>query len=162
MTIQIIGGDKIMRKLSNEVMRQPMRRFFTKAAIAVQSGAKERAPVDTGRLRSSLTFQVDAAALPLWAKVGSNVSYAPFMEHGTGVLSENPQATKRWHFPAASHLEVWARRKRLDAFQVAKAIRERGGLKPRRFLRGSFEANQGKIKGYLRQAETEIQQEWLS
>ena len=162
MTFQILGGDRITRKLSGEIMRQPMRRFFTKAAIAVQSGAKERAPVDTGRLRSSLTYEVDSAALPLWAKVGTNVTYAPFMEYGTGVLSENPEATKKWHFPAASHLEVWARRHGTTGFQVAKAIRDRGGLKPRRFLRNGFKTNEDKIKQYLKQAEKEVQEAWLS
>ena len=163
MTFQILGGNRITRKLSGEIMHQPMRRFFTKAAIAVQSGAKERAPVDTGRLRSSLTFEVDSRPLPLWAKVGSNVSYAPFMEYGTGLVTDGKGGGNKRHWPPSGALDLWARRHGIaSGFLVARAIGRRGGLKPRRFLRGSFEANRGTIKGYLKQAESEIKSEWLS
>lgn len=45
----------------------------------VQNGARERSPVDTGRLRSSITYQVGGRE----AKIGTNVFYAPFQEFGT-------------------------------------------------------------------------------
>jgi len=160
MTAEIVGMEKIARKLSGEFMQRPMRRFFTRAAIAVQSDAKKRAPVDTGRLRSSLTYNIDPRALPLWAKVGTNVTYAPFMEYGTGVLSESPESTSGWHAPSAAALETWARRHGTSGFTVAAAIAKRGGLKPRRYLRGALEANQGNIKRFLNEARGEIAEAW--
>jgi phage gpG-like protein len=160
MTTQILGLDRLKRKLSGEFMQKPMRKFFTSAAIAVQSGAKERAPVDTGRMRSSLTYEIDPAAMPAWAKVGTNVSYAPFMEWGTGSLSESPASTSGWHAPTGAALAVWARRHGTDGYIVAAAIAKRGGLKPRRFLRGSFEANKDNIKRMLRTAGREVSEAW--
>jgi phage gpG-like protein len=160
--MQILGLDSLTRKLTRQFMQQPMRRFFTRAAIAVQSGAKERAPVDTGRLRSSLTYEIDPAALPTWAKVGTNVSYAPFMEYGTGRLSESPESTSAWHAPSGADLAVWARRHNTDGYMVAAAIARRGGLRPRRYLRGSFEANRDNIRAYLKQAGGEIREAWNS
>ena len=161
--MQILGLDSLTRKLTRQFMQQPMRRFFTRAAIAVQSGAKERAPVDTGRLRSSLTYEIDPAALPTWAKVGTNVSYAPFMEYGTGLQTDGEGGTGRPHFPPRNALNLWARRHNLPSGAVVSAgIGMRGGLRPRRYLRGSFEANRDNIRAYLKQAGSEIREAWNS
>lgn len=55
-------------------------------AIAVESEAKRRAPVDTGRLRASITHDSDATG----AIVGTNVEYAPFQELGTSKMQAQP------------------------------------------------------------------------
>ncbi len=56
------------------------------AGFAIQSKAKVRVPVDTGRLRSSLntTKQKDGV------KVGTNVEYAAFIEDGTSRMKARP------------------------------------------------------------------------
>lgn len=46
----------------------------------VESYAKGLAPVDTGALRNSLTHTVDGDSVI----AGSNISYAPYVELGTG------------------------------------------------------------------------------
>ena len=61
----------------------PLAKTITKLAIRVERGAKQRAPVDTGRLRSSITWQLGHDAHGLVARVGSNVHYAPHQEFGT-------------------------------------------------------------------------------
>ena len=75
------------------------------------------------------------AASPLWAKGGSNVKYAPYMEYGTGRLAdaEGGGGGGR-HWPPAQALEGWASRHGFGpggGFLVARAIGRRGGLKPR-------------------------------
>lgn len=47
--------------------------------------AKRRAPVRTGRLRASITWEVDEEMLS--GRYGSNVSYAIFQELGTSKIS---------------------------------------------------------------------------
>jgi len=160
MTVSIVGFERIKMKLTGEFMQRPMRRFFTKSAIAVQSGAKKLSPVDTGRLRSSITYDIDPAAMPLWAKVGTNVSYAPFMEYGTGLLADGEGGSGRAHRPPSSALDTWAKRHGTSGFAVAMAIARRGGLKPRRYLRGSLENNQANIKRFLNEARGEIKEAW--
>lgn len=58
-------------------------------AIRVESAAKVNASgrpgprVRTGRLRSSITWQLGADAAGVFADVGTNVEYAPYVELGT-------------------------------------------------------------------------------
>lgn len=49
--------------------------------LLAEGYAKRRCPVDTGRLRNSITHTVDGAALE--AYIGTNVEYAPHVELGT-------------------------------------------------------------------------------
>jgi len=71
--MEIKGLDRLLSKVNPQLLNKPMKEFLTKAAIVVQGKARERAPVDTGRLRSSIAYKVDSAAFPTWAKVGTNV-----------------------------------------------------------------------------------------
>lgn len=91
--------------LTNEG-RRVAQREVKRAALAVEGGAKERCPVDTGRLRSSITHQVDADGLS--AVVGTNVDYAPHVEFGTSRMAAQP-----FLFPAMeSHRPEFLRRLR--------------------------------------------------
>jgi HK97 gp10 family phage protein len=47
--------------------------------LTAEKYAKEIVPVDTGRLRNSITHEVDAKDV----YIGSNVEYAPHVEYGT-------------------------------------------------------------------------------
>ena len=140
--VTIEGLDKALAKLHDAgVIARPSTRMLTRMATAVVARAKTRAPVDTGRLRSSITFVLDTKnAVPHWAKVGTNVFYAPYMEFGTGRLSDFPGPHKEQHNPPAGALNVWARRHGFKGgWQVARIISMRGGLAPRMYLRKAVE-----------------------
>lgn len=49
--------------------------------LLAEGYAKKKCPVDTGRLRNSITHTVDSTALE--AFIGTNVEYAPHVELGT-------------------------------------------------------------------------------
>lgn len=49
--------------------------------LLAEGYAKRKCPVDTGRLRNSITHTVDGTALE--AYIGTNVEYAPHVELGT-------------------------------------------------------------------------------
>lgn len=73
--MQLKGFEELLRKLDPARYNEAYRRFWQRAAIAVQTLGRERSPVDTGRLRASLAIEVDPSPHPLWAKVGTNVEY---------------------------------------------------------------------------------------
>ena len=50
--------------------------------------AAERAPVDTGRLKNSITSAVDPEEQV--AYIGTNVEYAPYVELGTSRMAARP------------------------------------------------------------------------
>ena len=63
---------------------------LTRRAIKVEAAAKRLCPVDTGRLRSSITWQLQQDARGLMAVVGTNVDYAPHVEFGTSRMRAQP------------------------------------------------------------------------
>jgi phage gpG-like protein len=122
----------------------PMLNAMRDATLMVTRDAKKNAPVDTGRLRASITPEVIDVGETIRGVVGSNVSYAPYVELGT-----------RPHWPPIAALEVWARRHGVSAFLVARAISRRG-TKPVEYLQRAFDANKGRIELKINQAVTGI------
>lgn len=59
---------------------------LAKAVLVVERQAKENAPVDTGRLRASITSEVSG----MEGKVRTNVEYASYVEHGTSKRPATP------------------------------------------------------------------------
>lgn len=68
----------------------PIARDLARRAIQVDRMAKQLAPVDTGRLRSSITWKLGHDGLGLYAQIGSNVEYAIFQELGTSHMPAHP------------------------------------------------------------------------
>lgn len=68
----------------------PVGKDLARRAIKVESAAKRLAPVDTGRLRSSVTHELGADSDGLVARVGTNVHYAVHQEFGTSRMSAHP------------------------------------------------------------------------
>jgi phage gpG-like protein len=57
---------------------------MTGASAQVTNWARMNSPVDTGRLRSSIRFEVKPTFGNVQGVIGSNVVYAPFVEFGGG------------------------------------------------------------------------------
>lgn len=77
--------DELFNSPSGEVARDLQRR-----ALQVDRAAKRLCPVDTGRLRSSITNELGTDAQGLLAAVGTNVEYAPYVELGTSRMAAQP------------------------------------------------------------------------
>jgi len=80
-------------------------RFLHRAGARLTAVAKKNCPVDTGRLRASITWQVNVTATSM--RYGSNVHYAVHQELGTekmagkhylenALRSEKPSLMKEW------------------------------------------------------------------
>lgn len=68
----------------------PVARDVARRTIRVESAAIRGCPVDTGRLRSSITHEVDRDSEGLVGTVGTNVEYAPYVEFGTSHNQAQP------------------------------------------------------------------------
>jgi phage gpG-like protein len=134
---------KKLVQAAKDLQGGPLLRAMRDATLLVQRDARIASPVDTGRLRASITPSVTYGE-PMQGVVGSNVKYAPFMELGT-----------RAHWPPVAALATWARRHGMAAYVVARAIAMRG-LAARRFLQGAFEKNAPRIVKMLAGAVSEI------
>lgn len=59
-------------------------------AFKIEASAKRAAPVDTGRLRGSITTKFKSSNTNPEAEVGTNVEYAPYVEYGTIKMAGKP------------------------------------------------------------------------
>ena len=87
MAISAISVELIDR--SDEVKEELAKAVETaleEIGLAAEGYAKLACPVDTGRLRNSLSHAVDGNA----AIIGTNVEYAPYVELGTSRMSAQP------------------------------------------------------------------------
>jgi phage gpG-like protein len=76
---------KAADRLEAQLMRsQALNAYLTTLALRIEREARKRAPVDTGRLRNSITHRVyPEGSRRLVAEVGTNVEYAAAQEFGT-------------------------------------------------------------------------------
>lgn len=68
----------------------PVAKDVLRRSIRVERAAKQGCPVDTGRLRSSITHELATDARGLVGRIGTNVVYAPYVEFGTRHMAAQP------------------------------------------------------------------------
>ncbi len=78
-------GDKLIREVGLKAF-QGMER----ACLLVENDAKRFSPVDTGRLRASLTHEIERSKNEVVGRVGTDVEYAVYVEYGTSNMSAQP------------------------------------------------------------------------
>lgn len=142
-SFRVEGVRELIAKLNApRLIGPPLRRFWSRAAILTQSRIRERTPVDQGPLRNSIAPEIDPATVPRWARVGTNLKYAPAQEFGF------PPGRV---FPPPAALEPWARRHGFPeggGYLVARAIFRRG-MKPQRYLRDGLDDAKAPITNLL-------------
>ena len=69
-----------------KAFEQATARGLEKIGLTAEGYAKAKAPVDTGRLRNSISHEVDEQDV----YIGSNVEYAPYVEMGTVKMKARP------------------------------------------------------------------------
>lgn len=140
-SVTVQGEADVIRRLRPQIVTNPKRRFLSRSAITVQSNARQRTPVDRGRLRNSIAINLSGDT----AQIGTNLFYGPFVHDGT-----------RPHFPPVAAVAGWASRHGMNAFAVAHGI-ARHGTKARPFMRDGFNASIPAIHGYVAVLASEIQ-----
>lgn len=167
--IKIEGLEEVQDRLQYDALMAPViTRLLRRAAITIEGEAKRLAPVDTGRLRASITsvirfragpetiqegVLVGGPVSPESARIGPAVTYGAHVEFGT-----------RPHWPPMSALQPWASRHGFPpgsagAFLVAKAIAQHG-TRPQPYMEPAAMASVDKIQGFAEDAAQEIQEAW--
>lgn len=82
MNVKVIGAKALAKKLKPEAIQKPMLAGFKVLGKVLERFVKEATPVLTGRLRASIVHQISPNPKQLWTKVGTKVTYAPFIEFG--------------------------------------------------------------------------------
>ena len=95
-SIDLRGIAELAAKLNGIDPEDISKRIVTKAAIYGENLGKQRSPVDTGRLRSSITHRVDS---PSSARYGTNVFYAVYLDKPS---SRNPHYRRGPHAGAST------------------------------------------------------------
>ena len=161
--------NRIMRKLSPELLNKPLKDFFDRAATTVQGKARVKAPVDTGHLRTPIQYELDTASPPLRAKVGLLDAQAGSglwlkgraMEYGTGRQGDDAVSHKGGHWPPGGALERWGKRHGgASGYAIAAAIGKAGGLRPRPYLRPGLQESIPVIKGFIVKLGADIRARW--
>ena len=89
--------DKLAKgiKEARQILAQEFTRAMRQTIFAIERVAKRRAPVDTGRLRASITPDIRS---PFEGHVGTNVAYAAAVEHGGRPHTIKPRKAKVLRF----------------------------------------------------------------
>ena len=90
LSVEVRGVEGLLGKLRALVprVRAGVQNTVAQTALLVESDAKRLAPVDTGRLRSSI--HADIAPKGLTARVAADANYAVFVEFGTRYTRAQP------------------------------------------------------------------------
>lgn len=162
-SLRVSGTEKVLavfQKFNEETMKKIENVLRNAALVAVAEAKKNisrpypEGAVDTGRLRSSLSFERVEREGEIVYRVGTNVEYAPYVEFGTRPhfppVGNEYHGLMRWVLRHARArrgtspvFKVSKRRlarlveARSIAFALAMAISTRG-LPPRPYLRPAF------------------------
>ena len=146
--VKVEGLDRLDALAADkEFVAGPLRDFLARSAFAVERFAKEKAPVDTGRLRTSVATVLGGTS----AVIGPTIFYAPFVEYGT-----------RPHFPPPVALQPWAKRHGFGpggAFALARAIARRG-TRAHPFMRPAAKDALPMIRQNALQLKRDIEERW--
>lgn len=99
---QIENLDRLLKKLEN-LKTVSAEEAVNEACILVENDAKRRCPVDTGELRMSITHEIEnVSETSITGAIGTNLSYAPYVEFGTGIFSSLGNGRQdRWSYQDA-------------------------------------------------------------
>lgn len=71
-------------------MQEQLEAAFEECGLDAEYYAAKACPVDTGRLRASITHEVDGVGRGIQMVIGTNVEYAPYVENGTTRQTAQP------------------------------------------------------------------------
>ena len=88
-------------------------RALEKCGLVAEGYAKRLCPADTGNLRNSISHTVDEDEPAVY--IGSNTSYAPYVELATGIYAEGGRPTP-WVYQDENGNWHWTRGNRAHPF----------------------------------------------
>lgn len=71
-------------------MQEQLEAAFEECGLDAEYYAAKACPVDTGRLRASITHEVEGVGRGIQMAIGTNVEYAPYVEDGMARQTAQP------------------------------------------------------------------------
>lgn len=107
---EVDGEEKLMANLARAIrqIEDGSGKALEKVATQITNQAKMFSPVDTGRLRSSLGYEMGKDSRGVFALVGTLVEYAIHVEYGTWAMAAQPFLRPAIHRVAAEMLGIAA------------------------------------------------------
>lgn len=99
---------KVLDVLHDQVMKA-----LVECGMKAHSYSVKLVPVDTGRLKNSIAFKVDPEELAMY--IGSNSSYAAYVELGTGIYTDGGRDTP-WAYQDEKGNWHWTRGNKAQPF----------------------------------------------
>lgn len=115
-----IEGDKKLKEKLKKIQKSAsnnLEQALLTSALFVERDAKINVPVDTGRLRNSISHETDFNSTNPSVEVGTNVEYAKHVEFGT-----SRQSAKPFLFPAYNQNKNKILKELAKAFQKGVGI----------------------------------------
>ena len=109
-------GDVVFNDYSADVLNEfhdAVLRALERCGSQAEGYAKDLAPVDTGNLRNSISHKVDDGEPAVY--IGSNTSYAPYVELATGIYAEGGRPTP-WVYQDENGNWHWTRGNKAQPF----------------------------------------------
>lgn len=96
-----------------DAFQEAIVRALEKCGLTAEAYAKKLCPVDTGNLRNSISHSVDEQEAA--AYIGSNTSYAPYVELATGIYADGGRPTP-WVYQDENGNWHWTRGNKAQPF----------------------------------------------
>ena len=109
MEIDVVDNSALVQ----EAFRAACLRALERCGMEAEGYAKDLVPVDTGRLRNSISHKVDDGEPAVY--IGSNTSYAPYVELATGIYAEGGRPTP-WVYQDENGNWHWTRGNKAQPF----------------------------------------------
>ena len=109
MEIDVVDNSALVQ----EAFRAACLRALERCGMEAEGYAKDLAPVDTGNLRNSISHKVDEEEPAVY--IGSNTSYAPYVELATGIYAEGGRPTP-WVYQDENGNWHWTRGNKAQPF----------------------------------------------
>lgn len=124
-------GGVVFKDYSADVLNEfhdAVLRALERCGSQAEGYAKDLAPVDTGNLRNSISHKVDDGEPAVY--IGTNVSYAPYVELATGIYAEGGRPTPwvyqddegNWHWTAGNPAQPFLKPAVADHAQTYRNI----------------------------------------
>lgn len=90
------------------ILQKTMPQVMKRIGSLMVDYSKQMVPVDTARLKGSITHMETDTGLEFETRAGSNVEYAPYNEYGTGDAGQwSGGSTYRGHDSKVTYTEGW-------------------------------------------------------
>lgn len=86
--ISLVGMEEVIIKLQKNMKKDAVKTVIKKNGSRLQQSAQQKAPVDSGTLKRSITLDITDAGMT--AESEATVHYAGYVEYGTRFMKAQP------------------------------------------------------------------------